>query len=181
MAGMKIVGFCGNTQRPSRTRTLVESVSSHLLERYAIEVKIFDLTDVPLESLHHGKLSGKAEALLSAIHEAEGLIVGSPVYKGSYSGLFKHVFDLVHPGALVNKPVLLTASGGGARHCLVLEHQLRPLLGFFEACTVPTGIYASESDFTDGVLSHPLILQRVAAAASQFASLINSQRIEAAE
>ncbi|MBM7044699.1 MULTISPECIES: NAD(P)H-dependent oxidoreductase [Rhizobium] len=181
MVGIKVIGFCGNTQRPSKTRALVESVSSHLQLHYGIEVEIFDLAGLRLDAFQPGSLTGDAKKLVTAIEGADGLVVGSPVYKGSYSGLFKHVFDLVHPGALINRPVLLTASGGGARHCLVLEHQLRPLLGFFEACTVPTAIYASENDFTDGLPSNPLILQRVAAAASQFASLINRQRLEAAE
>ena len=78
---------------------------------------------------------------------ADALIVGSPVYKGSYTGLFKHLFDFVEPEALAGKPVILTATGGGPRHALVVEHSLRPLFGFFTALTIPTAIYASDQDF----------------------------------
>ena len=55
---------------------------------------------------------------------------------------------------LAGKPVALTATGGGLRHALMVEHALRPLFGFFAALTVPTGVYASEADFTtsgDGI------------------------------
>src|SRR3954471_22141706 len=54
------------------------------------------------------------------------LLPENVVYReGSYTGLFKHLFDLVNPGALADKPVVLTATGGGPRHALVVEHQLR--------------------------------------------------------
>ena len=48
--------------------------------------------------------------------------------------------------------MVLTATGGGDRHALIVEHQLRPLFGFFEALTLPTAVYATDKDFTDGVL-----------------------------
>ena len=70
---------------------------------------------------------------------ADALVLASPVYKGSYCGLFKHLLDLLDPLSLAGKPVLLGATGGGPRHALVIEHQLRPLLGFFEAQTLATG------------------------------------------
>ena len=181
MTEAKVVGFCGNAQRPSKTRALVESIAAHLADRHGIAAELFDLADVPLDAFQYGKPSGKAKTLIEAIESADALIVGSPVYKGSYSGIFKHVFDLVQPSALVNRPVLLTATGGGARHCLMVEHQLRPLFGFFEACTVPTAVYASDADFADGRPASALVLQRVSVAAAQLAGLLHHQRFEAAE
>jgi FMN reductase len=174
---IRVVGFCGNTQRPSKTRALVEAVSDSLFRRHGIAVDIFDLA---------GDGSGvgqpaDAGAIVGAIEAADALIVGSPVYKGSYTGLFKHVFDLVQPTALINRPVLITATGGGARHCLVVEHQLRPLFGFFEACTIPTAIYASETDFADGIPVSSLVQQRIAAAVDQLANLVARPRCVAAE
>lgn len=71
---------------------------------------------------------------------ARARLVGSPVYKGAYTGLFKHLFDLVAPAALKGKPVAIGATGGGARHALVVEHAFRPLFGFFGALALPTAI-----------------------------------------
>ena len=99
-------------------------------------------------------------------------MLASPVYKGSYAGLFKHLFDLLEPRSLVGKPVLLGAVGGGPRHALVIEHQLRPLLGFFEAQTLATGVYAAESDFEDGILTAPAAIERLDRAIGQFAPLL---------
>ena len=98
------------------------------------------------ESFDRATLTLPARRIVDAIEGADALIVGSPVYKGSYTGLFKHVFDLVEPDRLAGKPVVLAASGGGPRHALVVEHALRPLFGFFTALTIPTAVYAADGE-----------------------------------
>jgi FMN reductase len=100
------------------------------------------------------------------------LVVGSPTFKGSYTGLFKHFFDLLEPAALRGKPVILSATGGGERHSLIVEHQLRPLFGFFEALTMPTAIYASDRDFSDGVLVSEPIRARARQAVAEACGLL---------
>ena len=78
---------------------------------------------------------------------ADVIVVGTPVYKGSYTGLLKHFFDLLDPKVLSGKVAVLAATGGSDHHSLVLEHQLRPLLSFFGVHTVPTTVYVKDSDF----------------------------------
>jgi FMN reductase len=65
------------------------------------------------------------------------------------------------PTSLRGKPVLLSATGGGDRHSLVVEHQLRPLFGFFEALTLPTAIYVSERDLAEGLSAAPAVKARI--------------------
>jgi FMN reductase len=98
---------------------------------------------------------------MSAIVSADLLIVGSPTYKGSYPGLFKHLIDLIEPHELRAKPIIITATGGGDRHALMVEHQLRPLFGFFMAHTLPTAIYASDRDFTDYAVASEQLSKRI--------------------
>jgi FMN reductase len=171
----RIVGLSGSPRRPSKTSTLVELVAADVLSRTRARVDIFDLVDAGPglgAALQRQDLTLPAARIIDAIEQADALIVGTPVYKGAYTGLFKHVFDLVDPRALVGKPVVLTATGGGPRHALVVEHALRPLFGFFEALTVPTAVYASDADFVDGQLSEAGVLARVSTAAQQLAGLI---------
>ena len=85
--------------------------------------------------------------MLSAIETSDVLVVATPVYKASYTGLFKHLFDLIDPKVLEGRPVLLAATGGSDRHALVIEHQLRPLFAFFGAHALPAGLYATNADF----------------------------------
>ena len=70
--------------------------------------------------------------------------------------------------------MILAATGGGERHSLIVEHQLRPLFGFFEALTMPTAIYASDKDFADGVLVSESIRARARQAVTEACGLVGA-------
>jgi FMN reductase len=172
---LRVVAFSGNTRRPSRTRVLVEAVAGELARLRPVEILSLDLVDAGpgIGAAERRVLPLPAARIIEAIETADALIVGSPVYKGAYTGLFKHVFDFVEPEHLAGKPVVLTATGGGARHALVVEHALRPLFGFFAAQTAPTAVYAGEREIVDGVIVDPVVRARVAAAAAELGLLLD--------
>ncbi|MGY2050091.1 FMN reductase [Methylobacterium sp. JK268] len=172
----RIVAFSGNTGRPSRTRVLVEAIAAELARQRRIDLKVLDLVDAGpgLGATSRDALPLPAARLVEAIEGADGLIMGSPVYKGSYSGLFKHVIDFLAPEALAGKPVVIAATGGGPRHALMVEHQLRPLFGFFTAHVAPTAVYAGESEIRDGAVVDPRVAARVAAAATELAHILDA-------
>jgi FMN reductase len=91
------------------------------------------------------------------------------VYRASISGALKHIFDLVDRDALTGRIAVLSATGGTA---LVGEHQLRPLLGFFRAFTVPTFVYATEDEFDAARLPNASVEERIARAADEAAHLL---------
>lgn len=168
---MRFIGFAGSTSAPSKTRALVEHAAELSAKCYGGHAAVFDVNDLSPDlgaSRRYGDLTGAAKKWGDAFLSADAIIVGSPIYKGSYTGLFKHFLDLLDPLALKNKPILLVASGGGDRHALAIEHQLRPVFGFFEAATLPTGVYASERDFTEGRPASPALLSRIEASVAQF-------------
>jgi FMN reductase len=160
MSAPKLVGLAGSFNRPSKTYALVQNVADLAGEKYGFLSKIYDLHDVGPSlgrSLWRKQLDEQAKAVVDDIVNADILVVGAPTYKGSYPGLFKHLIDLIEPHELRAKPIIITATGGGDRHALMVEHQLRPLFGFFMAHTLPTAVYASDRDFTDyRVASEPL-------------------------
>lgn len=169
---LRIAGFSGSLSRPSKTRALVDLAVSRAAARFGASAATYDLSDLQPALGTAGSLEdleGLPRAIVSSLVTADVLVVGSPVYKGSYTGLFKHLFDLIDPAALSGKPVLLTATGGGEKHALVIEHQLRPLFAFFEAAVLPTGLYASGSDFTDGQPAAAPLLSRLDRAVAQLA------------
>lgn len=163
---LKIVGFAGSSSRPSRTRNLVEAVvqSAALRAGVTTTTEVYDLTEIHPSlgaTLDARQAPPDLQALIDTITAADALIVGSPVYKGTYTGLFKHLFDLIEPKALKDKPIVLTATGGSERHALVLDHGLRPLFAFFSADILATGLYATETDFSDYRPSSPALLGRI--------------------
>lgn len=171
----RIAGFSGSLSLPSKSRSLVDLTLSRLATRFGIIAESHDLRELQPtlgQAARLDELDRNALRVARSLIGADALVLGVPVYKGSYPGLFKHLFDLIDPSALVGKPVLLTATGGGDRHALVIEHQMRPLLGFFEAATLPTGLYASAADFTDGVPTSAPLLERMDRAVEQFAPFI---------
>jgi FMN reductase len=178
MTNPTVVGFSGNFTRPSKTRGFVNHIVTEIAGRYGLAASSYDIVDLG-PSLGNARwardLDEQARDILDRVVAADVLVVGSPTYKGSYTGLFKHFFDLVDPTVLRGKPVLLVATGGGERHALIVEHQLRPLFGFFEAFTLPTAVYASERDFVDGVLASEAIRTRVGLAVDDVGSALSGR------
>lgn len=178
----RIVGFTANLQRPSKTRALAEALAEAVGTGIRAEVRLYDMVDAGTglgAAWSRDLLPLPARRIVEAIEGADALIVGSPVYKGAYTGLFKHLFDFVDPAALVGKPVILSATGGGPRHALVVEHALRPLFGFFSAHTIPSAVYGSDADFRDGVLVDAGVQARVGDAARQLAELLGARAARA--
>lgn len=172
---IKIVAVSGSVQKPSRTLVLVEHILAALGEVLPIEAQIITLDDLAPHlgaALHRSQLPAAVEQSIAAIESADALLVASPVYRASYTGLFKHLFDLVHHEALIGTPVLLAATGGSDRHALVIDHQLRPLFSFFQALTLPIGVYAAEQDFDGHALSSHALRERIALAAQRAAPLL---------
>jgi FMN reductase len=148
---LNIVAVSGGLNTPSKTESLVQNILDELATAIQINVHFIKLSEIgPLlgGAIYRNQLPQRVQDDLAAIEAADALIVGTPVYRASFTGLFKHLFDFVEQTALVDVPVLLAASGGSDRHALVLEHQLRPLFSFFQAQTLPIGVYATDKDFS---------------------------------
>lgn len=141
---MKIVGLSGSHSRPSKSHDVLELIAKRAAERLGGEARCFDMIDAgPQLGRTFTRASARFEhvEMWQAVLDCDLLVVGGPVYKGSYTGLFKHFFDLFDRESLVGKLVLLSALGGSQQHALMIEHQLRPLFGFFSAHTLPKGLF----------------------------------------
>lgn len=162
---IKVVVVSGSLRVPSRTEALLQVLVDRLQARLpsvAVHwVRIAELADSLSGSLQRDTASADLLPHLQAIERADLLLAGSPVYRASYTGLFKHLFDLVDQHSLKGVPVVLAATGGSERHALMVDHQLRPLFAFFQAHTLPYGLYASVEAFDDYRLTAPAQLQRI--------------------
>jgi FMN reductase len=167
---LKVVAVSGSLQRPSRTLVLVDRLLEALGDELAIDARVISLGEIGPQFagvLYRNQLPAAVEESIAAIESADLLLVASPVYRGSYTGLFKHLFDFVHHEALIDKPVLLAATGGSDRHALVIDHQLRPLFSFFQSRTLPIGVYAVEKDFEGYEIANHALRERIALAVAR--------------
>ncbi|QIY72650.1 FMN reductase [Streptomyces sp. RLB1-33] len=147
---MKLVVVSAGLSVPSSTRLLADRLAAATGQYTSVDVQVVELRDLAVEIAHNftSGFPGRAlSAALEAVTEADGLIVVTPVFSASYSGLFKSFFDVLDQDALTGKPVLIAATGGSARHSLVLEHALRPLFAYLRAVVVPTAVYAASEDW----------------------------------
>lgn len=169
-APLRIVAVSGSLHRPSSTTALVAALAEAVAQRVRAEIEVVELAELGPQlagALERQALTQQAERAVAAIEAADLLVVGSPVYRASFTGLFKHLFDFVDQRALVDVPVLLTATGGSHRHALTIEHQLRPLFAFFQALTLPVGVFAASEDFEHGRVRCPAVLERIESAADR--------------
>jgi FMN reductase len=164
---LKVVALSGGLQRPSRTLVLVEELVEGLSNALPVQARVIELGALVPQFgsvLYRKQLPAQVEEALKAIESADLIVAASPVFRGAYSGLFKHLLDFVHQDALVDKLVLLAATGGSERHALVIDHHLRPLFSFFQSRTLPIGVYASDADFSNYAVNSEALRARIALA-----------------
>jgi FMN reductase len=150
-----LVVISGGLRHPSSTRLLADQLTDATVAELAargvsVDVRVVDLREHAQDitnNLVTGFAAPALQAVLDTLATANGVIAVSPIFNASYSGLFKSFFDVLPEGSLLEKPVLVGATGGTARHSLTLEYAMRPLFAYLRAMVVPTGVYASSEDW----------------------------------
>ena len=176
---LRLVGVSGGLQRPSRSAALAVHLLDLISDELPCEQRLVELGQLAPQlagAVLRADLPDAVERELAAVEQADVLVVATPVFRGSYTGLFKHFFDFVHQDALIDKPVLLAATGGSERHALVIDHQLRPLFSFFQARTLPLGVYATDQDFADYRLHNEALIARARLAVQRALPLVAMTR-----
>ncbi|MBD7999264.1 MULTISPECIES: CE1759 family FMN reductase [Oerskovia] len=172
---LSVVAVTGGVSFPSTTRALTDLLLDKTVARLtaagvqvdARTIEVRDHAQDVATATVIGMRSEELELALKTAEQADLLIVATPVFRGSYSGIFKSFFDLVDSLSMVDKPVLLAATGGTARHTLVIDQALRPLFAFMGDLIVPTGVFASKEDWTIELFPMPWLDERAERAVGQ--------------
>lgn len=147
----RIAVISGGLGVPSSTRTLGDLIITAAqrqqpgLEATTIELR--GLAHPIVDAMLTGFPMGQLAQAIEQVAQADALVAVSPTFSASMSGLFKSFFDILEPGTLRGKPVLLAATGGSQRHSLMLEFAMRPLFAYLGAWPTRTGIFAATADF----------------------------------
>ena len=176
---LRVVAVSGGLQRPSKSAALAEHLLDLIADEIPCQQRLIELGQLAPQlagAAWRSQLPDTVERELAAVEQADVLVVTTPVFRGSYTGIFKHFFDFIHQDALIDKPVMLAATGGSERHALVIDHQLRPLFSFFQARTLPLGIYATDKDFVDYRLQDEALIERAKLAVQRALPLLELAR-----
>ncbi|MBS0249877.1 MAG: NADPH-dependent FMN reductase [Proteobacteria bacterium] len=129
----------------SKTAILAQFVADRLTSM-EMEARHLRLRDLPPEALVRADIKDAevAEAV-ALLKDADGVVLVTPTYKASYSGLLKVFLDLLPQYALAGKATLPLATGGTLAHALMLDYALRPVLHALGARHSVQGHFVIES------------------------------------
>ncbi|MFJ5263176.1 NADPH-dependent FMN reductase [Streptomyces sp. NPDC088387] len=151
-----VLSVSGSPSASSRTNRLLR----HLDERLAAQghdVIPLDVRTLPAEALLGADFRHPAIVRATELFaRADGVVIGTPVYKASYSGVLKALLDLLPQYALAGKTVLPLATGGTTAHVLAIDYALRPVLSSMGAGHIVQGWFTLDKDLTlhdDGSLT----------------------------
>lgn len=137
--------------------------------------------DLPAEALLHADLNAPAIVrAIALVQDADAIVIATPVYKASYTGILKAFLDLLPQDGLDGKLVLPLATGGSQSHMLVLDYALRPVLASLAARFILPGIYATSEQLPwtleAGLIPAPPIATRIAQGVTQLSSELAALR-----
>ncbi|MEV6677574.1 NADPH-dependent FMN reductase [Streptomyces erythrochromogenes] len=148
----KLLALTGSPSAHSRTDVVADHALRHLTRSHpGFETARLAVRELPAADLLAAR-RGEPEIrrALDAVAGADGLIIATPVYKASYTGLLKAFLDLLPQDGLAGKTILPLATGGSLAHVLTIDYALRPVLAALGARHVTAGRFVLDSTVERG-------------------------------
>lgn len=156
--GRTLAVVSAGLSQPSSTRLLADRLAGAAAREletlgHPVTIEQIELRDhahAIVDAMLTGFPTGDLAHAIDALTKADGVIVVTPLFTTTYSGLFKSFVDILDKDALTDLPVLLGATGGTPRHSLALDYSVRPLFTYLRADVVPTSVFAATDDWAAG-------------------------------
>ncbi|GIO59756.1 NADPH-dependent FMN reductase [Paenibacillus cineris] len=141
----KIAIISGSLNHKSRVNGMI-NYAKQKLEQQGCEVAIIDVSSLPPADLMHANFNSRL--ILSAhakVEEASGIIIASPVYKTTYTGVLKAYVDLLPQNGFKDKIVAAFFVGGTISNLLSIDYALKPLLASMGTKSFAENVFAIDS------------------------------------
>jgi FMN reductase len=176
---MSILLLGGSPSHPSGSTRLLQHIGQRLA-LHGHRATGLQVRDLPAAALLHAHFGDAAIAeALAQVDEADAIVIATPVYKASYTGILKAFLDLLPQDGLAGKLVLPLATGGSQSHMLMLDYALRPVLAALSARFILPSIYATSDQLEwvegSGLLLAAPIWARVAQGVDQLSSELHAR------
>lgn len=175
-----IVTISGSPAVQSRSAHLL-GVAEALLRDAGLTVRRINVRDLPATPLLHADVAHPAlRAAVELVDNAQAVVMASPVYKVSFSGLLKTFLDLLPQTGLAGKVVLPIATGGSPAHLLALDYALKPVLSSLGVRHVVSNIFGTDREVpwseNEGYALNEEIAARLAISVEQLREALAEQR-----
>lgn len=138
----KITIISGSANKKSRLNSLIHYAKWRLEEK-GCDVSIINVTSLPPEDLIHANFNSKSiQSANDEVAEAKGIIIASPVYKTTYTGVLKAYIDLLPQKGFQNKIIASYFVGGTISNLLSIDYALKPLLASMGAKCFAENVFA---------------------------------------
>ena len=140
-----LVTIAGSPSPASRSLGVVE-YAARLAKEQGLHTFSINVRDFNPEDLFFGRVDSPAiQNSIAVLNQAHAVIIATPIYKASYSGLLKAFLDLLPQDILAGKVILPIATGGSPAHLLAIDYALKPVLAALGANHILNGIYVLDS------------------------------------
>ena len=170
---MRTLCITGSPRRESTTRKVLERCQALLVDAGG-DARLLDLQKMNLPPMTVASYSVREKLPYCVNHftdqvkAADAIVLGTPVYHATFSGLLKGVLDHLPSDAFHRKPVGLIANVGGPRGGSVACDHLRAVVKALGGWAVPTQVITHRSDF-EGAMISPDIDDRLGQMVSELA------------
>lgn len=161
---MKIVALSGSNVG-TKTRTAMDYTVAELKKNDPdYEVTLIDLAEYELvfsDGRNYLEYEGDTKYVTQTLMDADAILIGTPIFQASIPATLKNIFDLLPVNALRDKVVSMLVTAGSAKHYLIAEQHLRPVLFYMKAQVVQSYVFIEEKDFHRGEIINDDILFRI--------------------
>lgn len=160
---MKVTIICGSIAQKSHTNSGLRYIEN-LLKQKGIQTVYWDLKEQPLPialpQYHSDPLKHPEQIVrqfVTTVNQSQGVVLGTPVYHGSYSGVLKNALDNLQGDAFRNKPVGLLSHASGERSGVTGCEHLRSVVRTLYGYALQTQVITASSDYTNHNREYVLI------------------------
>ena len=153
---LTVLGIAGSLTKGGSTRTIIDcALDAARSENPDVKTDVIDLRDVTLSFCDGRPLAEYTDdtaRVVGRIQTADAYVIGTPIYRGSYTGALKNLLDHVPVEGMMGKVAGLIATGATDHHYLSIDQELRPVLMWFNMHLVPGSVYVRGDQLQGGTV-----------------------------
>src|SRR5699024_5850539 len=149
----------------SKTKIAMDHTLTGVMESNPeVVIILLDLAEYEIvfsNGRNYEEYDGETKYVAETIMSADAIMIRTPTSQPSIPATLKNIFDLLRVNAFRDKVVSTLVTAGSAKHYLMVEQQLKPILAYMKAVIVQTYVFIEEQDFHRGEIMNDDVLFRI--------------------